>query len=174
VVRLRLVIKHGAEPDDFADLPPRQHPGRKSMLAGTDDREMSSSSSPRSSLDLIVYPPPIHHEGSEETTAFLSNHEPHDAQPLKLERTNEDVGDVEVEDLEAGPSIRDRNNATRWTRLKSFIRRLYKDNIGLLLIVAAQSFFACMNLFVKLLTALDKPVPALEVRHIIILRLPTF
>jgi len=126
-----------------------------------DDGEGSSSSSPRSSLDLVVYPPPMHHERSEETTAFLSNQESdHDTKPLKLQPIA--GGELEAEDLEAGPSTYDRGNATQWNRLKSFIRQLYTDNIGLLLIVASQGFFACMDFFVKLLTALDKPVPALE------------
>jgi hypothetical protein len=111
----------------------------------------------------------MQHEESEETTALLSNHESHDARPSKLKRNNDDVaGEAKLEDLEAGPSIHDGNNGTRWTRLKSFIRQLYNNNIGLLLIVASQSFFACMNLFVKLLTALDNPVPTLEVRRIVL------
>jgi hypothetical protein len=110
----------------------------------------------------------MYHKGSEETTAFLSNHESLDAQPLKLESTNEDAEEVEGEDLEAGPSIRHRITATRWKPFKCFMHQLYKDNIGFLLIVASQCFFACMDLFVKLLIVLDKPVPALEVRYFIL------
>jgi len=107
----------------------------------------------------------MHHEGSEEHTAFLSNHESQDAQPTKLEDTHSEAvetEELELDDLEAGARICSRRNGSWWTRFSSTARRVYKDNIGLLLIVAAQSFFACMNLFVKLLTALDKPVPALE------------
>ena len=110
---------------------------------------------------MVVYPPPTLHDGPEETASFLSNHESRDAQPFELGRTNPNE-ELEREDLGAGPSIHDRSHTTRWNRFKQSTRRLYKDNIGLLLIVASQSFFACMDLFVKLLTALDNPVPALE------------
>ncbi|KZT35884.1 hypothetical protein SISSUDRAFT_1050665 [Sistotremastrum suecicum HHB10207 ss-3] len=42
------------------------------------------------------------------------------------------------------------------------LKTLYYDNTGLLLIGSSQAFFALMNLFVKFLTDLDEPVPALE------------
>jgi hypothetical protein len=44
---------------------------------------------------------------------------------------------------------------------------LYHDNTGLLLVISSQLFFTFMNLFVKLLTAMDNPVHALEVRTLI-------
>ena len=107
----------------------------------------------------------MHHEGSDGHVAFLSNQE---STPLKLERSsfNEDVGDLELEDLEAGPSVHYRSNATSWSCIKTTAYQLYKNNVGLLLIAAAQSFFACMDFFAKLLTALEKPVPTLEVSYI--------
>lgn len=60
-------------------------------------------------------------------------------------------------------SLRDerpRSSSAFLSRLKT----LYNDNTGLLLIGSSQAFFALMNLFVKYLTDLDEPVPALEVR----------
>lgn len=46
------------------------------------------------------------------------------------------------------------------------IQGFVRSNAGLLLIMLAQLFFACMNVSVKLLNSLDPPVPALEVRLI--------
>ena len=43
---------------------------------------------------------------------------------------------------------------------------LVKDNTGLLLVAASQFFFSLMNVAVKKLNSLDKPVPTLEVRHL--------
>jgi hypothetical protein len=40
----------------------------------------------------------------------------------------------------------------------------YKRNQGLIIIAASQLFFSLMNLCVKVLTVLDKPVPTFEVR----------
>jgi hypothetical protein len=49
------------------------------------------------------------------------------------------------------------------TSIRDRLGALYSRNIGLLLIAGSQWFFALMNLGVKFLTDLDKPVPTLEV-----------
>lgn len=43
------------------------------------------------------------------------------------------------------------------------LREFFKRNKGLFIIAASQFFFSLMNLSVKILTALDDPVPTLEV-----------
>ncbi|KAF9507657.1 hypothetical protein BS47DRAFT_1351246 [Hydnum rufescens UP504] len=48
------------------------------------------------------------------------------------------------------------------TSVRAQLGAMYSRNEGLLLIAGAQWFFALMNLGVKLLTLLDKPVPTLE------------
>ncbi|KAG8733466.1 hypothetical protein FRC11_006014 [Ceratobasidium sp. 423] len=45
----------------------------------------------------------------------------------------------------------------------SAVREFWKRNQGLLIIAASQFFFSLMNLSVKFLTALDDPVPTLEI-----------
>lgn len=44
-------------------------------------------------------------------------------------------------------------------------RRVLESNAGLLLVAAAQAFFALMNTAVKKLNSLEPPVPPLEVRY---------
>lgn len=48
------------------------------------------------------------------------------------------------------------------------VREFYKRNEGLFIIAASQFFFSLMNLSVKVLTVLDKPVPTFEVGSIFI------
>jgi hypothetical protein len=48
----------------------------------------------------------------------------------------------------------------RWHSLSAF----FDKNAGLSLLIASQFFFSAMNICVKWLNGLDKPVPILEVR----------
>jgi hypothetical protein len=48
----------------------------------------------------------------------------------------------------------------RWHSLSAF----FDKNAGLSLLIASQFFFSAMNICVKWLNSLDKPVPILEVR----------
>ena len=56
--------------------------------------------------------------------------------------------------------------AARWKAVSGRSIELVKDNTGLLLVAASQFFFSLMNVAVKKLNSLDKPVPTLEVRHL--------
>jgi hypothetical protein len=49
------------------------------------------------------------------------------------------------------------------SRPTSALREFFKHNKGLFIIAASQFFFSLMNLSVKFLTALNEPVPTLEV-----------
>lgn len=66
----------------------------------------------------------------------------------------------------------DRNYAkapSRWRRLLERTKATIDNNTGMLLIAASQAFFSLMNVAVKTLNSLDKPVHAFEVSII-----PTF
>jgi len=101
------------------------------------------------------------HEDAGETTTFLSNHNINETRIMQpvVEDQESDTG---LDHLEEGTSTGNQTEERSWRRLSKKASRLYWDNLGLLLITASQAFFACMNLFVKLLTASDDPVPALE------------
>jgi len=118
--------------------------------------------SPSSSIDLIVYPPPTMHEENAETVAFLSNHDTGRASELNSPKVNGLRADLELEDIELGYKLNDEKGRRLWRRFSKRASQLYRDNLGLLLITAAQAFFAFINLFVKMLTSTDDPVPALE------------
>jgi hypothetical protein len=132
------------------------------MPANTGNEEISSVSS-RTSTDID--PQAMQRDDAAESTAFLSNHNSNGARASNSKHAEliEDQEGMELEDLEGGPSGRTQTKESSWRRFSKRASRLYKDNLGLLLIAAAQAFFACMNLFVQLLTASNDPVPALEV-----------
>jgi len=52
------------------------------------------------------------------------------------------------------------SDSQRWHTLPAF----FDNNAGLSLLIASQFFFSAMNICVKWLNSLDKPVPILEVR----------
>jgi hypothetical protein len=131
------------------------------MPAEKGDIESLSSSS-RTSTDLVVYPPPVLRDDVAETSALLSNHDSSDSRP-KTTESNSERENLENEDLEAGSERREERDRRLWRRVSKRASRLYNNNVGLLLITTAQAFFAFMNLFVKMLTASDVHVPALEV-----------
>lgn len=51
-----------------------------------------------------------------------------------------------------------------WTSRRDSTKKIIKSNTGLLLVMFAQLFFACMDVSVKQLHSLNEPVPTLEVR----------
>jgi len=50
-----------------------------------------------------------------------------------------------------------------WLSVRSSVSAFFGKNAGLLLVTASQFFFSAMNISVKWLNSLDKPVPTLEV-----------
>ncbi|KAI0048180.1 DUF6-domain-containing protein, partial [Auriscalpium vulgare] len=50
----------------------------------------------------------------------------------------------------------------KWRAMAAYARTVFDNNTGLLLVAASQFFFSLMNVSVKLLNGLDKPVPTLE------------
>ncbi|KAI0262063.1 hypothetical protein BC834DRAFT_892921 [Gloeopeniophorella convolvens] len=52
--------------------------------------------------------------------------------------------------------------SSRWDSVRASVSVFLKDNAGLLLVGASQFFFSAMNVSVKVLNSLDKPVPTLE------------
>ena len=104
-------------------------------------------------------------EHAAETTAFLSNHDDTDLDVQSVDES--EVTDASEQggqqDIESRPGSALKHDVPLWRKIWAKTCRLHKDNVGLLLIMAAQAFFACMNLFVKLLSELDTPVPASEV-----------
>ncbi|QRW09882.1 transport protein [Ceratobasidium sp. AG-Ba] len=60
------------------------------------------------------------------------------------------------------PSTTEDNPDAMPTRAPSAVMEFFKRNQGLFIIAASQFFFSLMNLCVKILTVLEKPVPTLE------------
>ena|ERR1700761_9536872 len=85
---------------------------------------------------------------------------------LPLTNEHDDVED-DLEDLLPRQRRRSRLGMGKARRIWDNARSLYHDNVGLLLIILSQLFFAFMNLFVKLLTGLENPVDALQVRYLL-------
>ncbi|KAF8590381.1 hypothetical protein K439DRAFT_1627884 [Ramaria rubella] len=52
---------------------------------------------------------------------------------------------------------------SRGRRLESYLRRLFYDNVGLLLIGLSQFFGSCMGASVQILNRLDRPIPPAEI-----------
>lgn len=67
--------------------------------------------------------------------------------------------------LEDTPSNDDARQNSWSDRLES-VKVVANANTGLLLVMTAQFFFACMDVSVKRLHSLDEPVPTLEVRRL--------
>jgi hypothetical protein len=79
-----------------------------------------------------------------------------------------DLRELELDDLESQqPSSSSHpfvaQCALYWRALTAVLHRVYKDNVGILFIVGSNFVFSLVNLFVKLLSQLEEPVPALEV-----------
>jgi len=60
-------------------------------------------------------------------------------------------------------------NAKSQARLCIVIKAKVTENIGLLLVAASQAFFSLMNVSVKQLNSIDPPVPALQVRELLMI-----
>lgn len=67
-----------------------------------------------------------------------------------------------VPDAQTPPVAHAEPEMARWWHGKG-LRELYENNIGMLLIALAQLFFTFMNICVKILNDMEKPVPTLEV-----------
>ena len=77
---------------------------------------------------------------------------------------------ISLDSLDIGDELRSAPTVFSKSRLMSTsvgrrARNVFKNNVGLLYVVASQVFFSVMNVAVKSLNNLDPPVPAIEVRY---------
>lgn len=61
-----------------------------------------------------------------------------------------------------GPPERSHSDS-KWDGFLDYVRTIFKNNTGFLLVVAAQVFFSAMNVAVKKLNSLRQPVSTFEV-----------